>query len=103
MLEKLRAAAVAAYRSWASWSAVSLAAELRALVLADDLLCSNTVPLSWQVRKLAAAPGVGGAVERRVPACLSTPIESCHGWLMRKGIPYWFWGEEASRLLGRMR
>ncbi|GIL93223.1 hypothetical protein Vretimale_8139 [Volvox reticuliferus] len=48
VLEKLRAAAVAAYRSWASWAAISLAGELRALVLADDLLCANAVPLSWQ-------------------------------------------------------
>ncbi|GIL55296.1 hypothetical protein Vafri_10857 [Volvox africanus] len=48
VLEKLRTAAVAAYRSWASWAAISLAGELRALVLADDLLCTNAVPLSWQ-------------------------------------------------------
>ncbi|GLC68116.1 hypothetical protein PLESTF_000647700 [Pleodorina starrii] len=48
VLEKLRSAAVAAYRCWASWAAVSLSGELRALVLADDLLCTNAVPLSWQ-------------------------------------------------------
>ncbi len=49
VLERLRAAAAAAYRSWAAWAAGSLAAELRALLLADDLLTSNVVPLSWQV------------------------------------------------------
>ncbi|KAG2492230.1 hypothetical protein HYH03_009474 [Edaphochlamys debaryana] len=48
VLEKLRGAAVAAYRGWATWAAVSLASELRALVLSDELLCSNVVPLSWQ-------------------------------------------------------
>ncbi|GFR44388.1 hypothetical protein Agub_g5608 [Astrephomene gubernaculifera] len=48
VLEQLRSAAVCAYRCWAGWAAGSLAGELRALLLADELLTTNTVPLSWQ-------------------------------------------------------
>ncbi|KXZ49014.1 hypothetical protein GPECTOR_23g103 [Gonium pectorale] len=54
VLEKLRSAAVAAYRKWAAWAAVSLGNELGALLLADDLLNIATVPLSWQETVIAS-------------------------------------------------
>ena len=56
MLDRLRGAAVAAYKAWAAWAAASLSAELRVLLLSDELLTCNTTPLSWQVR------GFGGWV-----------------------------------------
>ncbi|KAG2431082.1 hypothetical protein HXX76_009615 [Chlamydomonas incerta] len=53
VLDRLRGAAVVAYRAWAGWAAASLAAELRLLVLGDELLTCNITPLSWQETVIA--------------------------------------------------
>mmetsp|Transcript_34672 Transcript_34672/g.87742 ORF Transcript_34672/g.87742 Transcript_34672/m.87742 type:complete len:1232 (-) Transcript_34672:139-3834(-) len=83
VVDGFKATGITAYKQWASWAAVCLVGPLRAALLADDTLVSNTTPVSWQVTVIASAGGVdpadmlasglggdgGGEMRFHLPAC----------------------------------
>jgi hypothetical protein len=84
LTERFKGIAVSAYQAWARWAAGSLAARLAAAVAADELLSTNTVPLSWSETLIAGEPDTGlsglglgdAAMDMRfsLPACPSAAV-----------------------------
>lgn len=55
--QQLHSIACGGYATWAAWVAASLGADLAAGLASDELLCSDSTPLSWTEVKMAADGG----------------------------------------------